>query len=118
MLNPNLPTTILRSAWNSIRLDVIRSAVAATIGQLEGMPSLTRGANSDVGRQRAASADHAARRACVEELREAAGHTADSDAVQALLALDDAAWRELFQVELARYRAAAALSLRNALGDF
>lgn len=111
MLDPTHPVAILRAAWDSVRLDVIRAAAKATIAELESQYGCEDGEPCRRGQLPASTA---ALRACCDELREESGLPMKAEKEEhARWSTGDAAWRSAFATELARYRTAAGVSLRR-----
>jgi hypothetical protein len=110
---------ILRSAWDTFRLDAIRGVVQRTIGDLEELT-----AGQVVGREPwrselevEAGSRRAALDACCDELREGCGlptSPVPSVQVQSMHAAD-ADWTESFSNALEAYRSAACKELDASL---
>ena len=110
---------ILRSAWDTFRLDAIRGVVQQTIGDLEELT-----AGQVVGREPSRSelaaetgSLRAALDACCDELREGCGlPTSPGRSVQVQsMRVADADWSESFSHALEAYRSAACVGLDASL---
>jgi hypothetical protein len=114
MLDPAHPVAILRAAWRTVGLDVIRAAGRATIAELEAQYGAKQLEHCGPDR---ITASTAALRACCDELREESGLSATPETQErARWSTEDTAWRSCFAAELTRYRTVAGVSLRRWLG--
>jgi hypothetical protein len=117
MLDFNLPSVVLREAWSSVRLDVIRTAVSQTIVELGLVVDQEDQAQSGSGADLTAKdARHMALHLCTIELMNEVGMDVGAVCLPHNRSPPGIDWGPTYSEAVDRYRRVAATSLGTSLG--